>query len=293
VLKKCPQCEVEFVAERRCRVYCSFACNGRAKVGNPTGTAGRKKAERVQVACLRCGKQIDATPRAIESGRARYCGQECFHAAQVGVERNRGYKERPPEEKLCQACGRTFMVGGRGNAKRTARLCSIECQRAARRRRPDRLCRELSPTAAAYIAGFIDGEGSIMLITRRRYEGAHLRVSACNTHRGVLDWIEEVTGIGRIYEVDRSESVVARDCYHWRCHGSEAKALLAQLREHLIIKRPQADMGIEFQERLKTPALLFDKTWQMEWMAKMKLLNKRGRPDATAATYVATFPSGG
>lgn len=254
---------------------------------------GRPRAERVARACEGCGKHFLAPPHDIRRGRGRFCTNACYQANKGG--RKRGfYKGHEPEEKACIACGKMFMVGGRDNPKRSQGLCSMECQRQSRHRKPRVMCKPMTDTQSAYLAGILDGEGAVMLVSRRNSAGAHLMVYVCNTHLGVLEWVAATTGMGRICKVDRSKHATAKDCYHWRVSGDTAESLLRKLLPFLIIKKDRAEIGVRFQERLKVPALAFDKAWQLEWMSEMKLLNKRGRPDTTPpATYVATYPAGG
>ncbi|MFN4218196.1 MAG: LAGLIDADG family homing endonuclease [Candidatus Bipolaricaulia bacterium] len=58
--------------------------------------------------------------------------------------------------------------------------------------------RALTAAESAYLAGLIDGEGTITLA--RKYKGAHrhLLVSISNTERPVLEWVQRVIGAGRI-----------------------------------------------------------------------------------------------
>lgn len=56
----------------------------------------------------------------------------------------------------------------------------------------------LSPTEAAYIAGLIDGEGTIALSRRHRGDERQLVISISNTERPLLDYVLHTLGAGRI-----------------------------------------------------------------------------------------------
>jgi hypothetical protein len=56
----------------------------------------------------------------------------------------------------------------------------------------------LSAVDAAYIAGLIDGEGTIALTRRHRTDGRQLVVSISNTERPLLDWVLSTVGAGKI-----------------------------------------------------------------------------------------------
>ena len=61
-----------------------------------------------------------------------------------------------------------------------------------------RKVQSLSPTDTAYIAGFIDGEGTITLSRKHRGENRQLVISISNTEREILDYIKQVVGAGKI-----------------------------------------------------------------------------------------------
>lgn len=56
----------------------------------------------------------------------------------------------------------------------------------------------LSPTDAAYIAGLVDGEGTISLSRRHRDDERQLVLSISNTERPVLDFVLKTVGAGKI-----------------------------------------------------------------------------------------------
>jgi len=184
------------------------------------------------------------------------------------------YMPDPTEERSCEACGKVFIVGGRGRPAKDRRFCSLACQRAARYRKSEQHCRNLSLTEAAYLAGIIDGEGSIMLIGRG-FGGAHCRMSVANTYLPLIDYVYETTGIGGVYR-QREATETHKVSYAWRCHAEGAEELLTQIRPYLIVKAAQADLAIETQQRLRDPALKADRSWQSEYRERMRMLNRRG-----------------
>jgi hypothetical protein len=58
--------------------------------------------------------------------------------------------------------------------------------------------KNLAPDVAAYIAGIIDGEGTITLSRRHANENRQLVVSIANTERGLLEFVLDATGVGKI-----------------------------------------------------------------------------------------------
>lgn len=51
---------------------------------------------------------------------------------------------------------------------------------------------------AAYIAGFIDGEGTITLTYKQKRAERHLAITVSNNERQILDYIRTVVGAGKI-----------------------------------------------------------------------------------------------
>lgn len=119
-------------------------------------------------------------------------------------------------------------------------------------REPHRALR-LSPTEAAYIAGFFDGEGSVG-ISKVISKGARgkrvnpnyvLHVKISNSDKPALEWIAGKTG-GWILS-----HKVPSVRLHWKFvkKGIHAMELLKAMLPFLIVKREQAEKAIEFQER--------------------------------------------
>lgn len=56
----------------------------------------------------------------------------------------------------------------------------------------------LTPVEAAYIAGLIDGEGTISLARKHRLENRQIVVSISSTEIKLLNYVQEAVGAGRI-----------------------------------------------------------------------------------------------
>ena len=61
-----------------------------------------------------------------------------------------------------------------------------------------RAVNRLAATDAAYIAGIIDGEGTISLTRRHPNENRQLEISISNTHIPLLKYVKACVGAGRI-----------------------------------------------------------------------------------------------
>jgi hypothetical protein len=65
---------------------------------------------------------------------------------------------------------------------------------------------QLSNTDAAYIAGLIDGEGTITLSRKHRNENRQLCVSISSTERPMLQFVFDTVGVGKITNKATSSS---------------------------------------------------------------------------------------
>ena len=185
--------------------------------------------------------------------------------------------------KICPVCNKEFETGGRVG-KRNKIFCSNKCSRLARFRRGTE-CKRLSRAKAAYIAGFLDGEGTIMIVVRKPSNSYSVRVSLAQSAkaRRVLDWVSEITGIGA--SINRNPTSLKHDLgLIWACSGGAALSLLEQILPYLIVKKPQAELAILFQNKLSNPADKADRTWQGEVKGKMGLLNHRGNQKLTVSS---------
>jgi len=94
------------------------------------------------------------------------------------------------------------------------------------------LIRELSDTEAAYVAGIIDGEGTITLTRTHRSERRRPIVSISSTELSLLRYVRSVIGAGRI-----TGKITAKDhhspSYAYVLSSRQALALLAQIAKHL------------------------------------------------------------
>ena len=182
-------------------------------------------------------------------------------------------------EKSCVVCGNLFPVCPPGKTSRycttpyEALYCSRKCRHDGRYRQGTP-CRELTLAQAAYIAGFLDGEGSIILF--RRKTGVAMRVSFSNSNQAVLTWIKDTTGVGNQIATKPDDNEKHKPGLFIFINMQSAYDLLKQIEQYMLIKQEQARLAIEFYERLQVPAQKVNKVWQYEYQARMKELNRRG-----------------
>src|SRR5882724_3650772 len=107
---------------------------------------------------------------------------------------------------------------------------------------------DVVPSDLGYLAGLLDGEGSINIIRmiakgpQRNYLHYALQVRIGNTDLGVLEWVAQVCG-GSIYlnAIIKSDGYVRRQCYAWYIGAATAKPFLEAMLPLVRIKRRQIE----------------------------------------------------
>ena len=92
--------------------------------------------------------------------------------------------------------------------------------------------RLLEQTDAAYIAGIIDGEGTVTLSRRHLSENRHLVISISNTDRPLLEYVMNSVGVGKITGKKTYQSHHTAS-YTYSISNRQALALLKQILPYL------------------------------------------------------------
>jgi hypothetical protein len=130
----------------------------------------------------------------------------------------------------------------------------------------------LSATDAAYLAGLIDGEGTITLSRRHSNEHRQLVVSISSTEPELVNWAASVTGVGK---VTRKCTVSDRHTpgLTYSVSNRQALAVLVQVVAYLrSYKRFRAAMAIEqyvaltprngkYSDKINGERLLFERAF--------------------------------
>jgi len=100
-------------------------------------------------------------------------------------------------------------------------------------------------TEKSYLAGLIDGEGSVTLSRAHRNEMPSPHITITNTNRSVVRWAEQVTGYGKIIS-RRARRVNHKPAYIW-CVAKAGRCLnlLREIRPYLRVKHRQADLILQ------------------------------------------------
>jgi len=136
----------------------------------------------------------------------------------------------------------------------------------------------------AYLAGIIDGEGSLLLWMNKSSQKSgqfNLRVNVTSTDKCLVDWIFDNFG-GSIYECNSP----SRKCqpkwkkqYVWQINRPEMLQFLENIYPFLIIKKERCEIAIKFRKTFsKRERNLSKETFniRLEMFEKMKHLNSRG-----------------
>ncbi len=108
-----------------------------------------------------------------------------------------------------------------------------------------------------YLAGFIDGEGSIILKPPR------VRIYISNTNEPVLKKIKGFVGCGSVFEVKRKIKGNWKKQYGWTIGShKEVLGILKKIEPFLIIKKELCNKAILYIE---------GKRWQKDYISKDEL----------------------
>lgn len=143
--------------------------------------------------------------------------------------------------------------------------------------------RPLSDTERAYIAGILDGEGSISISrktdpTMKSGHGYRLSIEIANTDENLMSWLQSVTGLGHVRKHARTCDR-HKQAYRWNLWSLEAYQLLATIYQFLIVKRTRAFIAMRFVEEHSgaKPSLTAEQAAEQKAIyEEMKTLNKRG-----------------
>lgn len=92
--------------------------------------------------------------------------------------------------------------------------------------------RQLTPERAAYLAGLIDGEGTITLTRIQRHENRRLVVSISNNDASLLTFVRETVGAGKI-TTKRIYSPRHAPSFTYQLWSRQALQLLRQISPYL------------------------------------------------------------
>lgn len=157
-----------------------------------------------------------------------------------------------------------------------------------------------SETDRAWLAGWLDGEGTISFVERDRgpnHTPTHdVRVFFTNTDRAPMDYFSTMTS-GHVYQHEngkRENRFGDKPCYRWQMGTHDAALLLRELYPYLRTKRRQAALVWTLYTTLRhrngharTPAVVVER--RREIASMVRTLNDGG--DVTLPSWVEEPPS--
>lgn len=130
-----------------------------------------------------------------------------------------------------------------------ARYLRLRAEREARR--PADAIATLTSEECAYIAGLVDGEGSIYVaaVGPERHRSVYPIVTVAMTHRGVVDWLAERLQAGTVKlhnQTNLRRHPYMKPQYRFQVFGKRAQLLCAALIPYLKVKAEQARLVTTF-----------------------------------------------
>lgn len=144
----------------------------------------------------------------------------------------------------------------------------------ARRKHPPRV---LQASEFAYIAGVIDGEGTIGIYRQGARGHYQMKICISNSSWPLLEWIRERVG-GALVLIHKA-TPKHREGWQLVVSQYQAAPLLLGCREYLQLKGPQADLALGYMDeyrpggRAPTEAQMARRRWYWD---ETRRLNRRG-----------------
>ncbi len=125
-------------------------------------------------------------------------------------------------------------------------------------------------TTLAYIAGFLDGDGSVMLQLKPRADYAYgFQIKATlafyqkRTNRSILEWLQDRLQVGAIR--DRNDGICEYDI-----EGLEpVKNVLVLIRPHVVLKQAQVEQALQIIGEITGSSEPSPQKF-LEWCAKVE-----------------------
>jgi hypothetical protein len=141
----------------------------------------------------------------------------------------------------------------------------------------------LSPVQSAYIAGLVDGEGTITLrkANYNKNTGFYITPALLITigSEKVCKTVKRWIGFGSIHERFYPDKPLWNTIYVFQVHAERARNLIRQIKRFLILKNKQASLVLRFpinRTRKPNPNL---RRRQLLYLSRIRAMNSRGNKD--------------
>ena len=135
----------------------------------------------------------------------------------------------------------------------------------------------LTETTYAYLAGLIDGEGTISIYLNHR--GYYItQTSITQVNEPLIRWLQETFG-GNVHNVKNNNPNKHQERWKWQITSTLMREHLPRTLPYLRLKRRHAEIAIEFlsgRRRGGNPITDADLLTQEELYEEIRILNRRG-----------------
>jgi hypothetical protein len=139
-----------------------------------------------------------------------------------------------------------------------------------------------SETQLAYLAGIIDGEGSIYIQKIKRVKSPHfdVRFNVTNTDKTLIDWLQSTFG-GLVYHRNGCNER-CKDRYEWVLSRKNFDIFSKLIQPYIVAKKYQLEIAISIRQTYSRnfgsngvpPEIL---KFREECLHKMRSINKKGK----------------
>ena len=147
-----------------------------------------------------------------------------------------------------------------------------------------KLINNMTNEQIAYLAGIIDGEGTISVSrkkdkTMKRKMSLRPFLSVANTNLELIQWMYEITGLGQMSKLRISKNIKHTPFKRWTVWTRQAEQIVKLILPYLIVKKLQALACLELLNNQKHVPGLTEEAWnkQLEIADILTKLNKRGK----------------
>ncbi|RLQ23879.1 hypothetical protein DWB85_00220 [Seongchinamella sediminis] len=96
-----------------------------------------------------------------------------------------------------------------------------------------RVAKKLTTAEAAYIAGLVDGEGSVTLTRKHQNENRHLGLTISSTELQLLQFVVDASGVGNISNKQASKPNHSHS-FAYGVYNRQALQVVEQIYPHLL-----------------------------------------------------------
>lgn len=126
----------------------------------------------------------------------------------------------------------------------------------------------------ARLAAYVDSDGTIGIAKqpgRKKWRTQRyvLRLVVSNTRRELPEWCLNTFNCGSI-QSNHGKRFGDKTLYHWVVGSRDTVKLLEKIKPYLIIKREQADLGLEFYDKCVKGGNKYGRGGVSMWMVKRR-----------------------